>query len=196
MTANEATLLGAFGAVAISALVAWRVAVYTVKHGPDYQKQLNEMNAKFERLSVAQEGILAHHQQAAEEGRAREEAQRWRPQMSVKGDSSTRANTLTIFANKHFSIEGVRLATQSGAVASDIPVPASDGTAVKAAEIDIPKEEILKLVNTDPDYLRNSKTVGKLTVSLRVGYDVFEFDLMFRAMQEVTSQNVWTRLDG
>jgi hypothetical protein len=196
MTGNEATLLGAFGAVAISAVVAWRVAVYTVKHGPDYQRQLNEMNDKFGRLSAAQEGILAHHRQTAEDERARQEVVRWKPRMSITGDPSTRSNKLTIFANKHFRIGNLRLATQSGAAVADIPAPVPDGTLVKAAEIDVPHDAILKLVNNDPDYLRNSKTIGKLLLTLRVGDDDLPFEVMFRAVQEITNNNVWTRLDG
>ena len=201
---HKFALLTTFGPAALAAVVAaivsWFVTRYMIKHGPDYQEQLNDLRKEMGRVGSAQEGILAHHRELAAEEHSRREAERWHPHMEFRSDMAAMTNILFIRADKPFSVETVRLKTNSGAVVCTLNGAVNE--VALQAETSIPAPEILKLIERDGDYLRNEKTVCRVECVLRVDALArsMPFEFPFRVLQENTRTSngiaLWRRLDG
>jgi hypothetical protein len=198
MTPNEATLTAGLGAAIVAALVAWRVALYTVKNGPNYDQQLNDLRVEVRRLSDTHEGMLSHQKQVTSDEKKRREAREWTPTSScIEVDTTERANYLIIKSDIEFAIDEVSIRTQSGAQVAQIPVhPSMRGVSSKGMRFLIPQDTLLALVRPDPEYLQYGKTVGQLFYVLRVNGTRKELHLPFRATQDFSTNQAWTRLEG
>jgi hypothetical protein len=197
---HELVVLAAFGPALITGLASYLAAIYTVRKGPDYQKQLNDLKSEVGRMSSAYEATLEHQRQLADEDRLRREAHAWRPEMRIQSDPERMTNTLYVQADRHFGIETVRLKTNSGAVVATLDGDTSQ--AVLRAEFPIPADEVMRLVERDGDYLRNEKTVCRLECVLSVGIvpQPMAFEFAFRVMQGTHrgpgGLTMWRRLEG
>jgi hypothetical protein len=197
---HEFVIIAAFGPALITGLASYFAALFTVRKGPDYQKQLRELKSEVGRMSSAYEATLEHQRQLADEDRQQREAQLWRPEMEIQSDPQRMTNTLYVQSDKHFSIETVRLKTNSGAVVATL-----DGDASHMAlrtEFSISPEAVIRLVERDGDYLRNEKTICRLECVLRVGVvpRPMAFEFAFRVMQDsyrgTDGLIMWRRLEG
>jgi hypothetical protein len=197
---HEFVILAAFGPALITGVASYLAAIYTVRKGPDYQQELNDLKSEVGRMSSAYEATLEHQRQIADEDRQRREAHSWRPEMEIQSDPQGMTNTLYVHADRHFSIETVRLKTNSGAVVATLDGDTSQ--AALRAEFSIPPDAVMRLVERDGDYLRNEKTVCRLECVLRVGVAPrpMTFEFAFRVMQDAHrgagGLTIWRRLEG
>ena len=197
---HEFVIIAAFGPALITGFASYFAALYTVRKGPDYQKQLNELKSEVGRMSSAYEATLEHQRQLADEDRQRREAQLWKPEMEIQSDPQMMTNALYVQSDKHFNIETIRLKTNSGAVVATFDGDASH--MALRAEFPIPADAVMRLVERDGDYLRNEKTICRLECALRVGIvpRPMAFEFAFRVMQDSHRGPggliMWRRLEG
>lgn len=200
LTANEATIATGLAAAVISSIVSFVVARYTLKNGPDYQKQLNDLRAEMARVSAAQEALLAHQRQLATEDRERRASLAWRPGISrIESQPDSRTNMLVVASNEHFHLVHAELLTESGVRVSEIPVAVETGQMVQRVELPIPEAAIHAVTSPDPAYHQLGKTVGKLSYGLRVGVlgdELIDITMPIRLIREMSGSALWVRLDG
>jgi Skp family chaperone for outer membrane proteins len=131
---GEITLIAAVVSAAISGVVSILTARYVVKHGPNYEEQIDGLNEKFEAFhetyARAQENILkqqaelADGEEARYQARAREiEAAKWKPVASIVNvnEGQEHVNKLAINAFEKFRPIEASIHASNGAKLGDLP---------------------------------------------------------------------------
>ncbi len=207
LTPNEATIFAAIAAAVIAPLLSIVTSIlttrYTLKHGPNYETQISDLNKSLSALAETQ-GQLVRQQTAAEEAaeerrvveEQRREAERWKPEARLQSDyeGTDLKNELILKSPQEFSVLGVALLSAAGAKLADIP--ADQQICSTGFRIHVRHADILKLINGDIEFGRTGSCSGALRYRVRRGITGYDGTLSFRAQQDIRNNTVWVRLMG
>ena len=146
LTPNEAVILAAIAGAVIAPLLSIVTSIlttrYTLKHGPNYERQIDDLHHTFQQqigtmneslnaLSETQ-GELLRQQGAFEEAAAlrraadteRQEAARWKPEGRLQSayEGSELKNELILKSPQEFTVLEVGLMSSTGAKLADVPI--------------------------------------------------------------------------
>lgn len=207
MTPNQATIVAALLSAVISALVAVFTSRYLIKHGANYQKQIEDLRASLESIAQTQEGLRLQQEKAAEEERLRhevaekrKEAARWKPQIDIRSvaQGNQQINTLNFKSERSFYLREVSLLAPNGAKVFDYPMN-KQPVASTGFSVPVTHESLIQLSNSSSTYGINGKFEGKFHYKAEqencVG-STFEAELPFRAEMTIVANTLFFRLIG
>ena len=207
LTPNEATIFAAIAAAVIAPLLSIVTSVlttrYTLKHGPNYEKQISDLNKSLSALTETQ-GQLVRQQTAAEEGaeqrrvveEQRREAERWKPDAKLQSvyEGTDLKNELILKSPQEFSILEVAVLSASGAKLAEIPT--DKGVSSTGFRVHVRHPDILKLVNGNLEFGRMGSCSGALRYRVTRGDTGYDGTIPFRAEREFRNNTGWVRLVG
>lgn len=178
---GEITVIAAFVSAAISGIVSLITTRYTIKHGPNYQEEIEGLNEKFEAFhetyARTQADILKQQAELAEreetryqEQERKAEAARWKPTVRIECtvDNQRHINKLILKANDAFKLLEVNILEPKGAKITEVPLKETWVTS-GGFSVTIPQEILLKLVQATPTYVYHERFDG--TIQYRVERD-------------------------
>lgn len=203
---REITLLAAIVSAVVSGIVSIFTTRYSLKHGPNYEGQIEGLHETIGSLARTQEELRkqqaeqAHQESeryAAQEQRA--EAERWKPGAVIEGkvEGNEFTNKLILKSTDSFRILEVSLVSVSGAKIDDLALKDSwvDSTGFG---IQIPGSLINKLAEISPTFFKEETFEGKLRFKVQRVKDGASFtgDIPFHGSRTQVGNNGFYVLRG
>jgi hypothetical protein len=207
MTPNQATIVAALLSAVISALVAIFTSRYVIKHGANYQKQIEDLRSSLDSIAQTQEGLRIQHEKAADEQKLRhelaerrKEAARWRPEVTICSvvQGNQQANTLNLKSAQSFLLRGVSLLTSNGVTVFEYPMNKQPVSST-GFSVPVTHESLVQIANSSSTYGISGTFEGKFHYKAeRENGDgsACEDDLPFRAEMAIVANTVYFRLVG
>jgi hypothetical protein len=206
ITPERATIYAAVATVLaplLSIIVSILTTRYTLKHGPNYENQIIDLNKSLSAISETQAKLLSQQaasEKAAEQRRLaqdqREELARWKPEAKLLSncEGTELKNELILKSSANIRVLEVALLSATGARLAEIPC--DQAISSTGFRLHIKHPDILKLVSADLAYGRTGRCSGALFY--RVERDNANFDgiISLIAQQEMYNSTTWICLVG
>lgn len=211
---GEITLIAAVVSAGISGALSILTTRWAIKHGPNYEDQIEGLDEKFEglhetigKLAQTQEEFRKQHaEQAADDKRrfeaeeARAEQARWRPMVHISSvvEGNQQVNKLVLKSQRQFCLLEVSLLSPSGAKIFDYPMNKPLGCSTGFL-VPITHESLNLIANVTQTFFQHSYFDAKLRyrVSLENG-DAADTtaEVPFRAQQVTVQNTCYYKLTG
>lgn len=210
ITPNEATIAGAVLGAALGALfggiVSFLTARYTLKHGPNYEKQITNIHHEFHALAKTQEDMrlqMVEDSKAEQERHVTQErkaeAARWKPAAKILSSvqGSEQANVLRLDSSRQFALTAASLISPSGANLYEYPVNGPNVFS-SGCSVSLVRESLLLLANS----VQPPRPFGGFDGSVR--YTTMRQDdgteytghVPFHAETVIVADTLWYKLQG
>jgi hypothetical protein len=139
----DVTLEAALISAAISAVVSFLTTFLTIRFGPNYKREIAELNAALTKVFEGQ----SKNTELMEARFAAELDSKWRPtaRIEVRAWDDTQ---LILKGDREFLVERVTLLNANGATLAEIPLPGSEiARKSTGLAIQLPQSEIVKVWN-------------------------------------------------
>lgn len=213
MTPNEATIFGAVGGAVFGAIVGGIVSIvttrYVLKHGPNYEAQIEGLQDSMGSLARTQEEL---RKQQAEQAKREEEryetatkqaeAARWKPSAGIitANEGTQHVNKLALSSPEKFKVIEAALLSLTGAKVQDIFVPQPPfNEPATNKEIPILHSALNELAGNSSSYFQFQKFEGivKYTVEKSEGIPVrVTGEVKFSAGTVILGNTQWYHLVG
>lgn len=205
LTANEVSLICAFGGLILSGVVSFLVAVYTVRHSANYEAQIQQVYEVLASLAQTQERFREQHEQLAVAQRSEREiiqkqaeAAAWRPKVQITSaiEGNEQVNKLILKSPQEFRIHEIGLISASGAKLHEYPVMGSKVYST-GFSVHITHASLILIANSTPSFFLHSTFEGKLRYCVERKDGVrFEGELPFRGESVIVHNTQWFKLTG
>jgi hypothetical protein len=128
---GEITLIASILSALIAAVVSVLTTRYTLRHGPNYEKEIKGIRETIGELAAAQNRLVEQQTEQATEDRRRfetaekkAEQSRWKPEITLLSvvDGNQQANKLVLKSIRSFCLLEVSLISSSGAKIFEYPM--------------------------------------------------------------------------
>lgn len=208
---GEMTLIAALAGAALGGIIGGVVSIFTtryiVKHGPNYDEQIEGLHETIGRLAKTQEDLRLQQEEQAKEERELRVAQerkaeeaRWKPQVEIvsSSDGIKQCNRLSLRSNRRFFLIEVSLLSQSGAKIFEYPMNKPCGCSTGFG-VPITHESLVLIANSSQTFAQRGYFDAQLRyrVSLETGEaSDYVGELPFHAEQVFVSNTCFFRLAG
>lgn len=203
---GEITLIAALVSALVSAGIAAVVSIlttrYTIKHGPNYEEQMEAMHETIGSLATTQEELRKQqaNQAQREEQRYKEQekkadALRWKPTAKIvsRTEGNVQTNFLQLQSSIDFALLEASLLAPSGGKIHDYHTEGSKLTS-KGFSIQLTHDSLVKLMNTSDSYFQHSTFDGSIRfLVLRDGLET-EGTIPFHAEMIVIGNGSYPKL--
>ncbi len=174
---GETTLIVALLSAGISAGVSLLTARYIIKHGPNYEEQIDSLHETIGTLARTQEELRKQQAEQAENEQNRHELQekraeaaRWKPKVWIisKVENNDQVNILRLESSEEFALLRVSLCVEGGAVIHDYPTEGLKVT-TKGFTLQITRESLNKIANHSASYSQLGVFGGSLRYTVHRG---------------------------
>jgi hypothetical protein len=206
ITPDQATIFAAAATVLaplLSIIVSVWTTRYTLKHGPNYEKQISDLNKSLGTISETHAKLLSQQaasEKAAEERRLaqekRDEAARWKPEAKLqsKYEGTELKNELILKSSDEFRVLEISLLSATGAKLAEIPQ--DQGMSSRGFLVHIKHPDILKLVGGSLEFGQTGRCSGTLLYRVERDNASYQGTIPLIAQQEIYSNTAWIRLVG
>lgn len=179
--------------------------MYTIRRGPNYEKQIQAVYDVLASLAKTQEAFRQQHEQSViAEKKEHEilvrkaEAAAWKPKTQITStvEGNEQVNKLILKSAQEFCINEVALISSSGTKLHEYPVlgPKLFSTGFS---LQITHASLILIANSSPSFFQNNTFDGQLRYSVERKDGVpFEGELPFRAETVTVQSTLWFKLTG
>jgi hypothetical protein len=197
LTPNEATLLSAV----IAALTSVIVTLIALRLGPNYKKQIQDLNNEIKDLANTLADLLQRQSSVSELLQKRFEADaasQWQP--AAKIENVNHENSLILKSDQEFKLQKIALTGPSGAVMYEFPKPPDWDTSQSTGfRIPIPNKGLIQIWNNCDGGRRGFVTAG-ITCQVSSAGKQREFSLPVMLRQEFytegSTSTAWIKVSG
>jgi hypothetical protein len=199
---GEITLIASLLSALIAATVSFLTTRYTLKHGPNYEKQMEGLRETIGSLARTQEELRKQQAEQAERDRERYEAAQWRPTASIINVDEGRehVNKLSLVSTDKFRLLEVSLLSDTGAKVHEFPVQMNAfSDPVVAQNVPIPHSVLVQLAKTSPTYFQFERFEGAVRYTVERDGDSpvkFTGEVKFSASATTLGNTRWFHLVG
>ncbi len=204
----QVTLLAAVVSALLSALIAAIVSIFTaryaIKHGPNYDEQIEGLHETIGSLAKTQEELRKQQAEQAqweaqryEAQEKKAEAQRWKPTAKIvpKTEGNVLTNYLHLQSSVEFAVIEASLLTKTGGKIDDYRTEGSKLTS-KGFSIPLTHASLVKLMNVSDSYFQRSTFEGLIRfLVLRDGHET-EGTIPFHAEMVSIGNTSFPKLNG